>query len=490
MSTRVGLDRESLPSEPRWAAPLAWGVLLLLLAGVSASVLTFDYRSNPVAGDEASFLLQALSLAEPPHDLKFDGRDLARWTRLGWEPRPRGLIFQRSSHGIVFGKPYGYSVVLAPWIRIFGKIRGVVAANATIFLGLVGIAIVMLRRRYRGAVVPLTAGAFYLASSAYLYAYVIHTDLFVALLVASVCLLATDTGVAVNGWRPAVAAAVVAFATAEKPPLILLLGPVLVASVMETRRPRSTALLSAAVFAAAYLVSIFPYVHYSDGAAITPYTGESYYSPSGYVGPGLTQTGARLIRNHHEPKRYLLETLRHPRRWRESARSLGYYLVGAHTGIVIFQPLATLLFAAALPRAFRRPPSAALAIGIIAYVLFYVVVFPANYYGGGQSIGNRYFLQIMPAALALAVAAEIPARLLAMLAGVAAIVGTVALAPHHLSPRDAFVNLWRESAVQRLLPLERNQANVRSFIPPEARLSPTGGDGTRGGRGPAAKEAP
>ena len=47
---------------------------------------------------------------------------------------------------------------------------------------------------------------------------------------------------------------------------------------------------------------------------------------------------------------------------------------------------------------------------MLVYVGLYLVVYTNNYFGGGASLGNRYFLQIAPVLLGVLAVLRPPAR--------------------------------------------------------------------------------
>jgi hypothetical protein len=102
-------------------------------------------------------------------------------------------------------------------------------------------------------------------------------------------------------------------------------------------------------------------------------------------------------------------------------------------------------------------------LGVLFYLAFYVVLFPTNYFGGGHTLGNRYFLQAAPAVLAMVVLVGLGRR--AILAGslVGAALGLLLLWPHHARPASAHVFIERTTALQRLLPFESNQETASYF---------------------------
>jgi hypothetical protein len=133
-------------------------------------------------------------------------------------------------------------------------------------------------------------------------------------------------------------------------------------------------------------------------------------------------------------------------------------------------PLALLLLVAVLARlpASNRWAVAAVA-GVLAYIAFYIVVFPTNYYGGGQSLGNRYFIQIAPAVLITALFAPLGTRTFRILSVAGIALSLLFTWPNHRDPSDAYIALIRTSPAQRLLPIEANQDYTWIFRqkPPE-----------------------
>jgi hypothetical protein len=140
------------------------------------------------------------------------------------------------------------------------------------------------------------------------------------------------------------------------------------------------------------------------------------------------------------------------------ARAFAYTFVGQHTGMLVYIPLALFILAAVLARIREADRWAlALGLGVLAYVVFYAVAFPNNFYGGGQSFGNRYFLQVAPAVFVLALLARLPSRLMSWMSVAAIVVGFVLMLPNHLDPNRALYELWHTTAPQRLLPFEQDQ---------------------------------
>lgn len=441
---------------------VAWVLVGAFAIVVLHGTLTHDFTSRPLVGDASSHTLQALSLAYDSHTLNFDSRDLQRWQALGWEPQPRGLFFQRYDGDRWAGaKPYGYSAYLALFIIAFGPVPGIAIGNSMLLIMLIGVSIAILRTRFRGPAVPLAIAAFYLASYAYFYAYINHTELFLALLTLitfGAVLRYRDTGRTL--WAVA-AFALMAFGVAEKLACVPLYVPLATYIIWRAPSVRIRLLLPA-VGALVFSLAVLPYLKYSDWNSITPYGGDRYYAVTSVpFGGGTDYHSAGFEVEGIRDK--LLAPLD------DKLEAAELYVAGRHTGMLAFIPVALLLLVALIARVRREDEwTRAALLGVLAYIAFYVVMYPTNFYGGGQSLGNRYFLQIAPAVLVVAVMANLPRRWLTY-SSIAGIVVAVAMIwPHHLHPAIAYDNIAKTSPLQDLLPYESNQDYKGSFICYEA----------------------
>ena len=452
-SSRAGL---SWVTAGTWAVVAAWAGFAL------SQVASHDFRREPLAGDTASHLMQALSVSHGDHRLSFDEADLRRWRELEWAPEPVGMFFQEYDEGH-FGvaKPYGYSVYLGPFFMVFGTGAGAAIGNAVLLALLMALSVLLLSTRYSGPVVPLSVGAFFLASYAYMYAYWIHTELFLALVV--LVAFAAAARFAQTGRTPwaFVSIAAMAFGVSEKSAFIALFSPLAAVLLWKTKGLWARfALAAAAVLVLA--ISVVPYVHYSDGSSITPYGGEGRL----YVESRTPFAAAERDGTGYLPatvsEEYLSGAAGAP--VSDKILALAYTFVGRYTGLVVYIPVALLLLAAAAVR-FRRGDAwgRAALLGVLAYVVTYAIFFPTNYFGGGQSLGNRYFLQAAPAVLAVVVLLRVPQRTLLACAVAGTALGVVLLWPQHRDPASAHVHIERTSPVQRALPFESNQDTVDYF---------------------------
>jgi hypothetical protein len=463
--------RDSSRSSVRGRWPLA--VLLALSLVVFVPAVTHDLRDNVPYGDQTSHMYLALSAAYDSHTLNFDRRDSVRWAELNWTPQPFVLFFQRYDGGWAASKPYGYPIYLAPFVAALGPVTGVAVGNTLLLALLVGGSLLLALRRLDPLTAALIVAAFYFAGYIYMYAYPVMTELFLAALVLAAyggAYLFRETARPV--WA-VMAVIAMAFGVVEKLALLMLFAPLACVILWDLRRRRSVAGLVLAAGLATIAIGIVPYLKYSNGDSFTPYAGARFQTFA-TAEARTPWDGGQLNVDYHPSgadegaiaRRVVSGKLL------DRFESLGYYVVGRHTGLLVTAPFALLLLVALFVRlpASNRWAVAGL-LGIVGYIAFYLVLFPKNYFGGGQSLGNRYFVQVAPAVLVTALFAPLGARGLRWLA-----LGGIALSalfnvPHHLHPQTAYIKMLRTSAPQRLLPIEANQDYTWIFrqLPPPHR---------------------
>lgn len=467
------------PGVSSWSGRVLLVVCGLALAGAAGRVAVHDPTDLPVSGDQASFTYQALSLLGG--DLYYDAADQARWGDLGWQDQPHGLFMQRGDDGWAFAKPLGYSVLLAPALAAAGA-RGISLVGAGLLLAYAGCWYGLGRLRWDRAGAAVVATTATVASHAWFFGFPAHADLFVAVLVGMAAL-----GAARAARRPAVdpssawlilAAVATGLLVTEKLPALVALAPLLAVAVVRAPwRARAVAVVAGAAVVA---VSVLPYLHYSDGASWSAYGGDRYYaiSTTPWSGGTLKDLTPWQTRDSLSPS-FVLDSITHPSDDLPSATLT--YAVGRHTGVATFLPIAPALIVAAGLAVWRRrrspvtdertaprpSPDGAVALaaaaGLAAYVALYLVVFTDNYFGGGQSVGNRYFLQVSLLVPVLAVASGVTSRAARWCGAAAAGSALVVLGAQLRHPEEAFYRIERTTAVQRLLPFDGSQEHAWRF---------------------------
>jgi hypothetical protein len=442
--------RSRRPTVSEW---LLWGVV----AAICVMAIRHDFRRDLIAGDQASHLLQALSLAYD-FDLKYDAGDMARWETIGWKQAPAGLLYQTYSGGAAFAKPYIYSAVLAPFIRLTGVRFGVALVDSAVFVLLILVSLKTALLYFDRTVAPLVIAAFFLASNTYLYVFVIHPDLFHALLTACFCYAALRHFRSSSNRLVCLMAVLLAICVSEKFSMLFLLLPVFIWALKRAAcwRVRSLAVILCAV---TFGLCLLPYLHYSDYKSWNAYGGTRFYNTAGMpvldpaklIAKGAGTVGYEKFPGLHAPIGELL-------------RSAWSYVFGAYTGVFIFAP-ATLLFGIASCCApGRRAKISPWAAGIGLMVLSYLIFSPFNYFGGGQSVGNRWFLKAIPVAMALTLEAQLDLTRLTRLAVAALALSLMFIYPHHIDPVHAYLECTRSGWLQRWFPLEINQTTAPIYV--------------------------
>lgn len=393
---------------------LAWGLLIGLLVLELGGALTMDRSRWPaLVGDEATYAMQAESLAFD-FDLAYTHADYDRFLA-HWGRPPDGLILQSRDHGahITFGKPWLYGFTIAPLVRV-APVRGAFVGNA-LWLALAALSAAWTLERRLGRWAPLWVAAFLFASVAFVPVFWVHADVFLLAVVALAYALA---------WRgegdPAERSArltemyegdplgapeprrrgrwllvgvLLGAAVTFRPFHLALVAPVwLAVGTGAARRARRLALAGglAAVVGLGALGGILA------GGSWTGYGGErqGFYGATGFPDVDFDREDwSKSVERWGNTSWIHAETLHFKVDARLWAWNSVYFLIGQNVGILpYFLPLLLGVFAARRDGGRWLLPLAALAV-----VASLFLVMPFNFYGGGGSVSNRYFLPIYPA---------------------------------------------------------------------------------------------
>jgi hypothetical protein len=380
-------------------------------------------------GDGATYYTMAWSLAED-FDLRYEARDPIR-VRREFESGAQGIFLKRASGGfkwtpetgfpwltripneekerrIYFAKPFTYGVMAAPFVHWFGT-RGLLVVNA---LGL-GLALALFFVELRRQAPPGTAVA---AAAVLMFATIAPAYLFWTTPEA------TSVGLVALGlalWRggfPLVSATVMGVALYSKPPNLFLAIPLGLMPFLDFARPfrarlltslaRGATLLAAAALCYAATGAVTGEWNYQGGAerktfyGVLPFEDEKttfgnsgIWMSTNQVGP--SSEGALATSQGAEPGRSA-EEFRASFLW-----NLPWFWVGRYGGVVpYFFPVAVavLLFLLAGP---RTPEGWLALLALVVSWLFYIWLIPDNWYGGSGTLGNRYFLNVLPLGMLL-----------------------------------------------------------------------------------------
>lgn len=403
------------PRSTELQARLSWGVLGLLLLATLVGTFLFDRAGRPsLVGDEATYAMQAASLAWD-FDLLYTRADYERFVA-HWGGPPDGLILQSGGGGsiaggrITYGKPFLYALAIAPFVRA-APVRGGLIANAVYLAAAAVLAAWALRRRL-GAAAPLWVAVFLYASVAFGYAFWVHADLFLLATTAAGLALVYGSGRGPGEPLPSMyeeprpgrtfgrwflAGALLTVAGAFRPFYLALLLPALFAAWTERkRRPALGGLLAGAL--ALLLVTAFG--QWISGGSWTGYGGErgGFYPRTGYPEVDFPASQWSQVLQQWGNTSWLQEGGIDPS---EDPKLLAwnvlYFLVGRNVGVLpYFLPLLA-GFLAGFPALGRDRGRWAIPLAVGLAVLGFFILRPFNFYGGGGAIANRYFLPLYPA---------------------------------------------------------------------------------------------
>ncbi len=401
----------SLRRSPVEAA--GWAILGLLLLATLIGAVWLDRAKLPLLGDEATYAMQAASLAWD-FDLAYTREDYDRFVA-HWGTAPEGLILQsrQGSERLVYGKPPLYALVIAPFVRV-APVRGPVVANALLFAAAVLLAARSLRHRI-GPAAPLWVAVFAFASVAFAFVFWGESDLFLMTAVAAGFALVyggervysrsdapppqifegeeTESG---RGWltRWLGAGALLAVAVVYRPIYAVLLLPALLAAWGSPRRRRGRAVTGLALGALA-LVLVSMGTQWLAGGDPTGYGGrrQGIYARQDYPEVDFpAERWSEHVAREGSASWLRAEAVRPELNPKLAGWNLLYFLAGRNAGVLpYFLPLLLGFLAFGGDRG-RWAIPLAVAVAALAFLLLR----PFNFDGGG-ALGNRYFLPLYPA---------------------------------------------------------------------------------------------
>jgi hypothetical protein len=410
---------------------------ILAVVVLALAVAVWRVRLPQFWGDGATYYAMAWSLAEDG-DLRYEARDLLRVQR-EMDGGPEGLFLKRTRGGLTFdtsegfpwmhrvrapesalplyyAKALAYPLAAAPFVRLFGT-RGLFLTNV-VLLGLaLWLAYEELRRRGDPAWSLATALTLFLTTVVPVYLIWPAPEVF-------------NVGVIAAGlvaWRrghPWIAAVLLGIAVYSKPYNLWLAIPLGMAPLLgwpeheeqdapsgfwrrlleSAKRGAVLAATTAGLFA--LNAAVTGEVNYQGGERKTFY-GDFPFERKGtrdvtFGNSGIwmsTNSAGPSVEGEDTPEGRGAEPPRSARELRASfLRSLWTFWIGRFGGAApYFLPFvaALVLFLVSRPR--DRFGWLAVAALVVSY-LFYLKMIPDNWYGGSGTIGNRYFLNLLPLA--------------------------------------------------------------------------------------------
>jgi hypothetical protein len=413
------------PRARRRAGCLAALVIGAIYGGL-ASTVDFKSASGGLQSDEATYYLMGHSLASDG-DLAYRREDLERGFR-EFATGPSGVFLKRGSRvtgvtldarppfvavlgrpdsdrtRLFYGKSFVYPLFAAPFVKLLGT-EGFLLFNAVLLCVAFLSAYLFVSARSGVATGLVVASAFVFASVVPVYYVWIQPELFnftlglgayFLWLYKAVAPVPTGRGSAWlrRPWTDWAAGAVIGLATFSKITNVLMLAP-MVAWLVWRRQWRQAVLSTAAcALVAAMLFGV--------NVAVS---GEWNYQGSRLVGDRRTCYGSYPF----EQPSVGLETCVERGRdealggvmfdrevfWSNLRMNTLYFFVGRNSGLVAYFFSAVFgMVALVRMRKAREAWQWFVLAGVLLQALVFIVTLPYTYFGGGGSVGNRYFIGV------------------------------------------------------------------------------------------------
>ncbi len=473
------------PAAARRRVRLAGTLAVALTYGAIALTVNVPEAGDGFFSDEATYYLMGRSIALDG-DIEYRREDIER-ARQEFPRGPSGVFLKRGvttdvtsvSHTFPFvtltvlpdpdpgrlyyGKSFIYPLAASPFVYLFGT-NGFLVFNALLIAASFWMAFTVLARNSGTRNGLLLALGFIFATVVPVYAAWITPELFNFTLGMLAYFLwreefASDEalepahsvkGPAVGGARAA--AAIIGIATFSKVTNVLLLVPIVAWELWQRQWKAAARSVTACGLTAAVLFGANVYSsgewNYQGGDRTTCY--DQYPLENGGRGLEVCAERARneaLTNVIFDPEMF----------WTNLAANVGYFVSGRNSGLALYYfPVLFGVLAMAWVGTRGEAWRWVVLGGVLLQAGLFIVSLPYTYFGGGGSVGNRYFMGVYGACLFL-----IPAVRSTAAAALPLVVGSIFMAGLVLSPFDTSVRPYQhaKSSLFKVFPVELTNVN-------------------------------
>jgi len=376
----------------------ASAILLVLLVFLCA--ISFIPQAHRW-GDTSSYYMQIQSIAED-HDIQYLPNDIDRAIETRFDDLPAGLFLIKTEDGKYFyGKEYSYALFASPFYKLFGN-NGILLFNALMFYVMILMGYIYLRENNGDLKALCVSIVFFLMSTAFVYIFWIHAEIYNMFLIMSVFFLWNSYFDNNKREYLVFTSIIIGIAAVAKIPNIVLFMPLILYELYRYRF-KNFALMVLTI--AIVVFAFFGYFYLETGSP-------SFYGGNrmSYISNFPFLNGYNEINEAGSPAFSVTEgrigALINTDNLKTIPYNLFYYFFGRFTGVMWYYPMAIFALISALMRfggidyVKSDPKKVLILLAISVYILFFVIVIGNNYLGGGHAVGNRYFY-VYPAFLFL-----------------------------------------------------------------------------------------
>lgn len=370
---------------------IAWFVIATVVL-ILALINKPPDKERTLFSDQSVHIMAAMSIWHD-FDLRYTLEDLERFrSQFPAEEGPRGLFLKANEAGdLYYAKPFLYSASVAFFYGVFGT-SGFIIFNFILFLFVTLIVIKSLVPYFGVRLGNILALSFMFFSPFLAWVSILHPDLFISLLLTSGAFLILRDS---DRFTLIAGSILLGLSVFEKPTFLIIVPFIILAASHLSWKIRLFLLGASA------LSWFFPttLVLFQDNNVLS-YQGIRFSVPRspfpfepGWIQPTTAGFKSNIFNVTHvfDLKRVVLSFLGNLSLLPEK---LFDFIFGRQTGIFLYFPTALFLLILTLIKPSKQ--AFYLIFGFFGYLVLNWLVFPTNGFGGSNSYGSRYLMQVLP----------------------------------------------------------------------------------------------
>lgn len=381
--------------------------LIFIYIAISLSLIVVTLRLPHLKyrgflSDEATYLAIAESLVFDK-DIYYEPKDLIRITEI-YPSGPQGIFLRKTiNNKLVYAKSIIYPLFASPFYAVF-KERGFIIFNVILCMLSLFLTEKWLMRILSDAKRSISIALFFFfCSVAFLYLFWMTPEIFnfssvlIGVILFSYKLNYEKRQNLINQsliekfllskYSSIVASIFIALATCSKPPNIILTIPIGLFLLKDKKWKEL--LLCTMAFVLIIIIFFGSYYILTGDWNFMGGERKTFYQKLPFDNPASTfdSLGVSHTAENYWDKYYINFNI--------IIHNLIYFFIGRFSGIFLYFPI-TLVILCSYIFAKKNNFSILILIIIIMQILGYTILIPHNYFGGGGTLGNRYFMNVYP----------------------------------------------------------------------------------------------